>query len=719
MANVSDVLRVEVHRRSRATADRDKPITFDIAPIVRRISWSETIAPPWGGIQLTLKTASKGYDPKKLPAPGDWLVVREREGGPAMAFGQVIDDAGGVSAREGGVIASDDEQVSACHWLATLSRALIYATPTKDSEVGTFFAIDRLIGLTKVTFDGHIGHALETFLRLLAYVPMPPSLGGKFSTARREPDWGAAPPQPDVHTTKNVGDISVPVTLHPVVVKGPVVKGQVFIETVDVRLDNSVGVIWDTKSAKALSAPGRHERDGAPSKAADEVPGLALPDVQSLTGAQGASALDIIHGTFGADPKLVEMFGTLEDADKSAMGNLGPPSLALFGHLGRLPVVVFRMRPWRTGAVPTKSGAPPAPDPTVLPQATADALASSIASAYGGSTIPRATLAPARAVMIKEAAKKAPPLFSHVTWVPGRAQHIPQPGSAEDVRAVRVTHRRTLDDHINAATTSFRLAPDVPIGYLWSAGLPVCDKNEVAREGAKLYEANWPFLGGADEDANEKPLRFDQREHPPVVIVLHDTDGWSESGAIATLRAKGLSTNFIIREDGTVTTLADPRQSSLSMAHHTQGAWNPISIGIDLVNAPFASGLANRTDAGPGTSPAYKAREAAHRVITTTWYLPAPKLPGQFLKDTVQIVDYTPEQKTALKQLVADLFNAFPSIPQVVLLPAGEHVAPSRGATAANFKGVIAHGQTEGTSHVDGIRAIEVLHDAGLAGWSS
>jgi hypothetical protein len=69
------------------------------------------------------------------------------------------------------------------------------------------------------------------------------------------------------------------------------------------------------------------------------------------------------------------------------------------------------------------------------------------------------------------------------------------------------------------------------------------------------------------------------RPAPPRSIVLHHTVTFSLEDTMRVLRARGLSTHYVVEPDGTIWETCDPTR----VAAHA-GPWNEASIGIDIVN---------------------------------------------------------------------------------------------------------------------------------------
>lgn len=68
------------------------------------------------------------------------------------------------------------------------------------------------------------------------------------------------------------------------------------------------------------------------------------------------------------------------------------------------------------------------------------------------------------------------------------------------------------------------------------------------------------------------------RPLPADTVILHHTGGMSLSGAVSTLKARGLSYHYIIERDGKVHNFVDPRFIAFHAIRH-----NHYSVGISFV----------------------------------------------------------------------------------------------------------------------------------------
>lgn len=179
-----------------------------------------------------------------------------------------------------------------------------------------------------------------------------------------------------------------------------------------------------------------------------------------------------------------------------------------------------------------------------------------------------------------------------------------------------------------------------------------------------------------------------KRTTTPHAIVLHDTVSHTAKSAQNTLDDSGYGTHFLIEHDGRVLQTADPATDEVSHC----GGFNDDSIGIDVV-AILDPSLAN-----------------AGELVRTI------KRPWSASKRKGKVIDYTPEQKTALVKLVRALCDAF-GIPHYVLDAQVGYGAKVPGLSPA-FRGVLAHAQWS-SKRWDGLLAVEALiadgyeHDGG------
>ena len=178
--------------------------------------------------------------------------------------------------------------------------------------------------------------------------------------------------------------------------------------------------------------------------------------------------------------------------------------------------------------------------------------------------------------------------------------------------------------------------------------------------------------------------KYGKRSLPPRNIVLHDTVGYTASGAYGTLAKKGFSTHFLVEADGTVYQTLDPADKAIHASE-----WNATSIGIDIVNP-----LDPKLD-GQG------------RVLRAADW--APK--GTYW-------DLTGLQAKALRGLLTALEQAY-SISDVIPRrangsPAYAKVQETLNIDPNSYNGVIAHAQVN-SNRWDGNDALVKLYGGGVA----
>jgi hypothetical protein len=651
---------VEVHRQwDGRNPERTQPPST-LTPYVASMTWSETVAPPWGGLELTLRPTATGPNP---PSQGDWVVIRSAPNAPAMALYHVTHASDGQAAKEDGTIAEEPVHIVGEPWLQVMARVHTYTvanTHTDDSRVGTFvLPMERarfMEAASKALSEG-LGAGLEALVQVAGYFLLPPSLGGKFSATSKA----------------------------------------IVAYATEGLLGKSLAVVWNPDAAAETCADGRAERAGVPARRAEYIPGFGMPDFQALGGAQGVSCLDLIQGTFSADPNMVEMFPSLEDSPR---GDGGPPDKGPAKALGRTPCLIYRVRPWRGDHLVTY----------------------------------------ARKLGYGQAIDAG--LFDDdITWDLSRAQVVPE----NDV--FRIGRSVDINEYYNAFTVSLPMAPGSEIQYLLGAQLPVFRARNVALFGARLYEVNWPFFGdlGTESKPGKKPsgieivngIPFRHRKAGEEInkLVLHDTGGFSLAEKVAYVKwyaeAKALSggkthvdvggkqvklgyksSHYIIDENGDVLdvaakqlhaatdflSLADIPMSGLLSpetlrAIHASG-WNKSSIGIDVVSS------GNRKKAG--ASRAARFGKSAYMWVVGT----------ALATDFVDVVHYTAEQVAALRHLVALLRKRFPTIPAKLLWGPGYKRTTYHGAEPGTFKGILSHAQTP-KGNYDGNLGLEALWTTG------
>jgi len=164
-------LKLELHRHGA-------PHAADLTPYAIRVTDIHGRMAPYGGLDVDLDVPAAEW--ARLPAPGDWLVLRDARTLRTLQLGAVASPDTGVDAA-GPRVETRVTQVSAHTWLDYLGRVLVY---THDREtVGTFMSVgdfnELLKSGTSLARDGLIGATLADVMQRLPNVMLPGSLGDR------------------------------------------------------------------------------------------------------------------------------------------------------------------------------------------------------------------------------------------------------------------------------------------------------------------------------------------------------------------------------------------------------------------------------------------------------------------------------------------------------------------------------------------------------------
>lgn len=472
-----------------------------VTDYVTAVSWSHAVEPPWGGIQLSLKIPRAVWA-DLLPRTGEWIVVRL--GGIAEAFGYVTQRNCGLVVQGSGAVATTPVSVMAIPWLSVLGKMALAITPGSETRIGTLMDLpfwQEAMTALYMTAEGmqssfgkdesgfrearslvrqDVGTALRELWPTVAQLVMPSSLGGEL-------------------------------------------------------LGEGAQVVHDDATRKAF----------APTRVVESVPGWGFTGLHAAM-PSSTSVLALIMGTFGADQGLVEIFPGLESpgvpanappllvpfiekyrdgalvdtpsafgkedlsdlrvnaerrrqvawaSQQSRANGIDMPS-KLASALGRVPVLLYRMRPWRNKPL----SAQVASETAWLSERGLEGLAN---ASIAGDLID-------------------PTLFEAVTWRPDDAPQIP----VERVVAVHLTG--SDDDAANVVTVGLPMAPDAPSKFWASMRLPIVQGSSpssadpVMARGARLYSPPWPFFHPPDS-------RYDSLELSMRTIAVQAAQ-WSMGG---------------------------------------------------------------------------------------------------------------------------------------------------------------------------------------------
>lgn len=445
---MSDVVPlVEIH--SRVVGFYEVP-----AGNVRALEWSASVSPPWDTIKATLAMPRWNRDLDKIQI-GDWIVLRHPGTRVAVAWGFIDTLAGGMAIGVAGAVRSSDVTLTAISWLSMLGRASVVIAPAfRRKRIGTLFPLEgwaTVIEQLLSTVRGDIGSALADVFALIADVTLPPTLSGT-------------------------------------------------------PLASAVPVVWDDRTRDVF----------APDRTIDPIRGPSLQGLYSLY-PSGSSILDLLQSTFLADASMVEMFPSLErpgsgadprpaktkldidtvtpsarmhaasvaaklvadldagialsrsalrdakEAQRSTIAEpaqIGGPATDAARTLRVNPVLVYRIRPWRTQALSAWTR-----QQSSVRGFTPENLRSD--------------------------------LFTEITWDSRKATRIPAD------RITGYTWQLADGNRVNVVTVGLPTQPDSPLRFWSRSGLPIAANYDVATRGLRLYSPQWPFFPPPTNDDGE------------------------------------------------------------------------------------------------------------------------------------------------------------------------------------------------------------------------
>ncbi len=483
---------IELHRHGAAPTD--------LTDHCVSVSWTDQVSPPWGGIEAVFKL------PRHLlathtPRPADWLLVRL--GKTAVALGYVTRRSGGIKADGRGGIFTDYVHVSAGSWLQPLTLAQLYVTYSGarggadyEDRAGTAFGwnswrnvIEALVRSTVAAVELHgvnrietafmrrdIGEALRELWRELAVVTLPETLGGGDGTGNGLLLGRHAEVVHDPNTRKAFAPDRVVER-----VPGWTLNG---LSQLTPGGNSVTGMLF----ASFMGDPGMMEM--FPSLEAPGVPEEAPGDLRGYLSAEALGRVDTstftkaglrLYKALGLqDRNVLEEAMVKRDLDRARALRRSPPvrlASGLAKVLGRNPVLLYRMRPWRVS--PLK-----------------DYVRGQGAGFHVGDT---STVRGAAQLDIDE------DLFTEVTWDASTAPVIPR----DKVMAVTWT----ADDAaaVTMVTDDLPMQAQSVLRFMEELQLPIVQKTAPGRatgpmdwRGARLYQPNWPFF--PPYDGKNQPL---------------------------------------------------------------------------------------------------------------------------------------------------------------------------------------------------------------------
>lgn len=487
--------------------------------------WSDGLDAPWQSITLRVNgTVSR--PPFDI---GDHIIVRRAPTIPACAWGIVVSCSSDRVQTEGARLDQGLWTVKAVGWFDYLDRVdIVSALEIQDSQsVGTVF--------------GSAPEDITAPVREEPTNPFSALIRGINVPSPRDLVPGATPPStPQPAPTPALGGVpglfqaqlqiafgaglsltqflrlALRIAIPPGL-QGTTESGSATL------LRDSVRVVHDASTASEFCGPGAFDRAGVPARLCEPIIGQN-PSAQPLHNGS-TKLLSLIQGTWGADSGLTEMFPSLEDPgtgasppsrDKSTINQQTDPTPANLVRgpaqtLGRNPVLMYRMRPWRV-------------------QPLADWIRQQRGLGRQDPGLPALTMAGLADVAL--AALEEYPTFSVVTWDLSRAAKV----GPDDLISLSLGFEDS--DAVTAVTSQFAgaLTADAFNGQI---GLPIF-QSLAAVFGARLYTVAWPFLRGSDANNTEIKVTAQQQ----VAIMAAQAAQWLMAGerfarGSMTLRSRG------------------------------------------------------------------------------------------------------------------------------------------------------------------------------------
>lgn len=243
-------------------------------------------------------------------------------------------------------------------------------------------------------------------------------------------------------------------------------------------------------------------RTYAPDRVIDEVAVAGGLPTQLSYSFHESTVREIYTGAFVPDSRLIELFPSLEDVGSST----GDPTLsALTRALGRRPVLIYRLRPFRSR--PLLESVMAREDFTLDPDSIWAKL--SARSSWGvlqnqgigltgspkhaastvGQTYTSAQLQAIASLSFKSAQEaQLYDIFTKVTWDTTRAIDIPQ----STVR--RVTFSWDDTRRVNCVSVRLSTSPGLGIEAASVLGLPMKQSKSIVEYGARVAKPTWPFV---------------------------------------------------------------------------------------------------------------------------------------------------------------------------------------------------------------------------------
>lgn len=462
---------VEIHGHKGV----DVPGVIDVTDYYSGLTWDSATERPWETIHVDLSMSLDAWqamlpctnlkaDPAdRNPATGFWLVVKTANSQgtlSAVAWGRVVSVAPRMSVDDAsGHIQSESVSVTCESWLEVMaqSRILLVASDNAWGKDGFVYKLGSwgpaLRALCQSMQERAPGVVFEQLWRILVKVLVPDTLVG---------------------------------------------AGLVFGEQVPLVHDNDTADVYTP-----LRAP-QHK----------DVPGYAINAFGNVL--PEATIWQWLEATFGVDPRMVELFPSLEfPSSLSLRGQSGaqaanavPQYTALGQALGAQPVIIYRLKPMLQAGL------------------TQDNVARALA-ARDGTPATQVGMPAAQALgVFQDPVDEAP--GAAVDWYDFPASEVKGLPAIEWSDAERC----------NSIYVRTPLQPGSQVDLYGVLGTPIVNERDIERHGLRHYEVSWPFLPATIPDDAPQATETLQRQIDALIELAWTFVGQSEtfaSGVVQTV----------------------------------------------------------------------------------------------------------------------------------------------------------------------------------------
>lgn len=281
-------------------------------------------------------------------------------------------------------------------------------------------------------------------------------------------------------------------------------------------LGNSVTVVFNQNASNRVN--GEHHRRNV-----EPVPGYRIQGIQNLDPSSG-SALDLLLGSFMADPSMMEIFPSIETHSASPSKTNLNRSLAVGGtSLNPKACVIIRMKPWRPEGI-TSFAQRAASLVTNIAQIDSGAYADDyfknavlneakiLAESISETVISEETLSSAQSRAFNKLANIGQhlpgDLFNKATWpesagaIGDETMHFIEPSEIYSL-----TYEQNDAAHVNTVSARGHRQAASQLEFASAfMGLPFTNTTDIQEQGVRYYRPEWPFFHikfGDDSEIND------------------------------------------------------------------------------------------------------------------------------------------------------------------------------------------------------------------------